>query len=128
MKRLLVICALALSLGGCAAIQKLEDVYSTVSGSTISPQQVYIAANAFDAVKVTATNYFTYCRTHLSTAPCSADNRRVVLKWIRSGTAARNQAETYLDASIPAPVQIYQTLVAAVTALKQSALASGAVR
>ena len=103
MKRLLIICAVALSLGGCAAIKQLEDIVGAVAGTTVSPQQLYIAANAFDATKITATGYFNYCRTHLATDPCAAGNRRLVLKYVRSGTAARNQAETYLETGASAP-------------------------
>ncbi len=128
MKRLLLVAALALGLSGCAALQKLEDIASTVAGATVSPQQLYIAANAFDATKVTATGYFTYCRAHLATPPCVADNRRLVLKLVRSGTAARNQAEMYLATGASAPVAIYDTLVAAVNGLKSSASAQGAAQ
>lgn len=125
MKRLAALLVLALSLGGCAALTKLEGLYTDISGSTVSPQSVYIAVNAFDAVKTTATSYFTYCRTHLTTSICGASNRRTVLTFVRSGTAARNQLETYLVAGTPAPTQIYQTLMAAVDALKTSALSQG---
>lgn len=128
MKRFAILLVVALSLGGCAALQKLEAIYTDVSGSTISPQNVYIAVNAFDATKATATSYFIYCRAHLATAVCSPANRRTVLKYVRSGTAARNQLETYLTAGTAAPTQIYQTLIAAVDALKTSAIASGATQ
>lgn len=128
MKRLFLVLTLALGLSGCAALQKLEDIYTQVSGSTISPQTVYIAVNAFDATKITAANYFTYCRAHLTINACSADNRRFVLKYIKAGTAARNQLEVYLVAGTAAPIQVYQTLLAAVDALKTSALASGAAQ
>lgn len=128
MKRLALILLISLGLSGCAALTKLEAVYTDLSGSTISPQNVYIAANAFDALKVTATQYFVYCRTHLTVTVCSAANRRTVLTFVRSGTAARNQLETYLVAGTAAPAQIYQTLMAAVNGLKSSASAQGAVQ
>lgn len=129
--RKLLILPLLFVLGGCAAIpalQKLESFYEDISGSTVSPQNVYIAANAFDASKTLATSYFTYCRTRLSSGICNAANRRFVLKYIRSGTAARNQLETYLVAGTPAPTQIYKTLIAAVDALKTSAISQGAAQ
>jgi hypothetical protein len=138
MRKLALVLVLSLGLSGCAAIQRLETIYSEVSGSTISPQQVYIAVNAFDAAKATVAQYFNYCRpfvnvvTHraLASAPaaCSDNNRRTVIKYSRAGTAARNQLETYLIAGTAAPTQIYQTLVAAVGSLKLSAIASGAAQ
>lgn len=128
MKRLFLVITLALGLSGCAALQKLEAIYTDISGSTISPQNVYIAVNAFDATKATATQYFTYCRANLAQAICSAANRRTVLKYVRAGTAARNQLETYLVAGTAAPAQIYQTLIAVVDALKTSAVSQGATK
>lgn len=125
MKRLFLVLTLAFGLSGCAALQQLESVYTDISGSTISPQNVYIAVNAFDAAKATATNYFVYCKANLATAVCSADNRRAVIKYVKAGTAARNQLETYLIAGTAAPAQIYQTLMAAVSSLKASAISGG---
>ena len=47
MKRLFFVAAIALSLGGCA---QLTNAYNALNGATITSQQVYIAANAFDAI------------------------------------------------------------------------------
>lgn len=138
MRKIALALVLSLGLSGCAAIQKLEEIAATVAGTTVSPQQLYIAANAFDATKVTATSYFTYCQpfvnrtTHRALAsaptPCSDKNRRGVFKYVRSGTAARDQAETYLATGASAPRAIYETLIAAVNGLKASASAQGAIR
>jgi len=126
MKKLVIALALAAALSGCAALQKLESVYQDVSGATVSPQTVYVAVNAFDAAKATATQYFNYCRTNLTMPICSANNRRTVLKYVRAGTAARNQLETYLQAGSSAPSAIFNTLKAALDSLQTSAIASGA--
>lgn len=128
MKRIAVLLVAALALSGCAALQTLEGLYNDVSGTSIPPDKVYILAESFDAAKIGASKYFTYCRTHLTTSPCSADNRRIVLKAIRAGTPARDQLEVYLKAGTSAPVQIYNTLLAAVGALKSSVIAQGAVQ
>lgn len=120
MKKLIII-ALALSLGACAQLQKLETAYEVVTEATVTPKQIYIAANTFDGVQATATNYLNYCRPRLTEEVCSADNRRIVIKAVRSGRAARNQLETYLDKNNPAPSTIYNVLIAAITTLNSSA-------
>lgn len=121
MKRIALALLLALSVTGCAQLQKLQTVYQEVSSATVTPQQVYIAANTFDGIQATATQYLTYCRANLTVALCSADNRRIVIRGVRAGRSARNQLETYLSQSTPAPSAIYNTLVAAITNLQQSA-------
>ncbi len=128
--RKLLILPLLLALGGCAAVQKLDELAGAVVGVTVTPQQLYIAANAFDATKATASGYFRYCGTYvnlkshraLASAPaaCSDQNRRIVFTYVRSGSAARNQAETYLATGTSAPRAIYETLIAAVSGLKAS--------
>lgn len=121
MKKLILALGIVLSLGACAELQKLRTVYQEVSSATVTPQQIYIAANTFDGVQATATQYLNYCRANLTTAICSADNRRIVIRGVRAGRAARNQLETYLTQGTAAPAAIYNTLVAAITNLQQSA-------
>src|SRR6266478_1458100 len=86
---------LMLLLSGCA---NLKNVYSIITEATVSPTQIIVAANAFDALEGTATQYLVYCKANLATAICSADNRRSVIKYVRSGRAARNQLESYVAA------------------------------
>lgn len=128
MKRYLAILSVAIALSGCASLQRLETAYAFVTEATVSPQQVYIAANTFDGLQSIATQYLVYCRSNLATPPCTAANRRVVIRGVRSGRAARNQLETYLTQSQPAPAQIYNTLIAAITSLQSSAAAKGAAK
>ena len=59
MKKLLFVIPLALSLGACASLQKTWDM---VTGATVSPTQILVAANAFDAGEASATQYLLYCR------------------------------------------------------------------
>lgn len=128
MHKILVGILLAAGLSGCAAIQSLENIVSQVDGSTISPQNVYVAANAFDTLQIGVKAYFDYCRPHVAkdgsadVAVCSTGNRRTVIAAVRAGRAARNQLEVYLNAGTPAPVQVFNTLKAAVTALQSSAI------
>lgn len=138
MKRLFLVLTLALGVSGCAALQKLEEIAGQVAGTTVSPQQLYIAANAFDAAKTGTSTYFRACapfvnlKTHkaFATAPaaCSDNNRRTVFSFIHAGTPARDQAETYLATGASAPIAIYNTLVAAVNGLKSTASTPGAAQ
>src|SRR6266404_7499878 len=113
MKKLLVL-ALALTLGACA---NLKTAYQVITEATVSPTQIVVAANAFDASEGTATQYLVYCKANLTTTICSADNRRSVIKWVRFGRAARNQLETYVAAGNAGPAGLYNTLIAAINQL-----------
>lgn len=119
MKKILIF--LALSLGGCAQLQTL----TTLATTSVTPTQAIIAANAFDGVEAGATGYLTYCKTNKNVdAACSASNRRAVISYTRSGRAARNQIETYIQTSASIPSAVYNTLVTAVNNLKSSPASS----
>lgn len=99
MKRIILIAALSLSLGGCADTKLgsfIETIQSAATG-TVSPAAIYIARNAFDAVEVSATNYLDlkrcptaapFCRDPAATA--------LLIPAIRSGRDARNAATLFL--------------------------------
>lgn len=119
--RRLIIFGLALALTGCGTITKLQQVYTVVTETTVPPSTVVVAANAFDALKATATNYGRYCiQGKFVDAICSAANRRIVVKAVRSGTAARNQLELSVTTNTPAAATLYNVLVVAVNSLTQS--------
>jgi len=128
MRKILVIIALAVSLGACAQLQKLEQAYTFVSGSTVPPQAVVVAANTFDGLQGTATQYLIYCKANLSQPICVATNRRNVIRYVRAGRAARNQLESYIAQGASAPATIYNTLIAAISSLQASAANAGASR
>jgi hypothetical protein len=114
----LALALVAVTAGGCAGeLQKFKSAVSMVTGTTVAPTTIIVAANAFNGVKATATNYLRYCKTNLSRSECSANNRRNVIKYVRAGTAARNQLETYLTTNSDAPATIYNALIAAYQAL-----------
>jgi hypothetical protein len=125
--KFILILALAASLGGCASLQKLEGAFQTVTGNVVTPQAVFIAINAFDAVEATAKNYInlprcgtgpTVCRDPAITAS--------VIKYVRAGRTDRNQLKAALRANPSANVSllaIYQDL-GNTTAALTSALAS----
>lgn len=123
MKKLALIAMLAVGVAGCAqlqtAIQDLKGAYVYATTATVTAGQAGIVANAYDALKGTAVNYGNYCIAQKFPQPvCSAANRRAVIKAVRSGDAARAQIEVPITTGQPVTATIYNTLVAAVNALK----------
>ncbi|SRR5579883_1916134 len=121
MRNLLLAAALTLALSGCAEFQK---AYNALTGATISPSTVYIAANAFDAVEQTATNYLKLPACSGSSGPVcrSAAAVKAIVPAVRSGRIARNQLEAQINASgggAPISTSLYQTLVGATNSLRQ---------
>lgn len=131
MRKLLVplLLAASLALGGCATLgsfgskvaQDISNVAGIISGVTVTPQAVVIAANSVDALQDTATAYLRLplcraggspvCRVREATAPI----RRAVLAM----RAARNDLEAFL-ATHPAtspPASLYDKVTAAANAL-----------
>lgn len=124
MRKLLHAIALVIALAGCSTLQTLQQV----AGTAVTPTQALVAANAFDAIESSATAYLVYCKANLATSACAAANRRSVIKYTRSGRAARNQIETYIQTSATIPAAIYNTLVAAVNNLKATPAANGSAQ
>lgn len=117
MKRLFFVAAIALSLGGCA---QLTNAYNALNGATITSQQVYIAANAFDAIEASATQYLRLpvCG---STTPCrNAGATNTIVAAVRAGRLARNALEAAVNANPGAPVNanLMATLTSSTSALK----------
>jgi len=112
--------ALALSLGACSNMQTL---YGEVTSTSISPQAALAAANAFDALEVTATAY-------LSLPPCggaivtcrNATAVKNIVPAVRSGRTARNAIEALLQSNSGAaiPIANYNTLEAAIQTLQST--------
>lgn len=119
MKRVLVLLAI-LTLGGCARLQSL----ATVASATVTPTEALVAANAFDAAESGATGFLTFCKASPASASCVADNRRLVLRYVRAGRAARNQMETYIQTSTSVPSAIYNAVVTAMDNLKTTPAAN----
>ena len=107
--------ALAITLSGCAgSLQKIENAIGIVTGDIVTPQAVYVAINAFDAVEASATNYLrlprcsgvgNLCRTPSTSA--------AVITWIRAGRADRKQLLAALKANPAASqslVSVYNDL------------------
>lgn len=119
MKKFLLVTALALSLAGCAAWQKVENAYQTVTTATVTPEQVYIAANAFDGIEASATNYLRL--PVCGSAPCRNPNAtKSIVSAIRSGRLARNKLESAVGANPSGPVDanLYATLTSSTSTIK----------
>lgn len=117
MKRILPVLALAFALTGIAGCAQIQNAYSVVTGATITPQQVYIAANAFDAVEASGTQYLRL--PVCGKLPCrnpSATNSLVAS--IRAGRLARNKLEAAVQANPGAPVNA--NLMATLTSSTQT--------
>ncbi len=95
MRKLLIALAFAGALSGCAQIQK---GYDAITGATVSPTAVIVAANSFNALEATATNYLRLKRCTGSNGPVCRDPRAtaVIIPAVRSGRVARNNLEQFL--------------------------------
>ena len=119
LKKIFAIAIVALTVAGCSTFQKVVDV----AGATVPAAVVIPAANAFDILKAGATSYGAYCinqRKKVGSWPaiCSADTRRIVIKTVRSGTAARNQLEMTIETGTPAAASVYNVMIAAIDGVK----------
>ena len=123
MKKLLIIAALTISLGGCATFEK---DWAIITGTTVSPTQILIAANAFDAGEASATQYLLYCKANAAVPACALKTRQTVVSAVRAGRVARNQLEPYIVSGTAGPTAIYNTLVATVTSLQSTIPTAGA--
>jgi predicted small secreted protein len=126
LRKLLVLAALAAPLAGCSTIQGIENdimtTFTLATGQTISPQAVIIAANGFDAIEITATNYLNLPTCNGSAVTVCKTPATVVtlVTAIRAGRAARNQLEGYMTANpgVPAPISPYNVLITAINTLQ----------
>jgi len=120
MKKFLSICLLTVGLAACA---QLNNAYNAATGSSLSPTTVIVAANAFDGVEATATNYLRLTKCNGNNRPICRDPAatRRIIPAVRSGRAARNSLEAFLRANPGAlgPSGLYNALVTATSTLKQ---------
>jgi hypothetical protein len=111
-----------LLLGGCSTLSNLE----TIASGSVSANQVYVAANAFDAIEATATNYLQLPPCPTAAPVCRTSSIvAVIVPQVRNGRVARNQLEAYVNANPgqAVPVSNYNVLITTVNTL-QGALAA----
>ena len=118
MRKLLIACV-ALSLGGCATFQK---DWGALTGASVSPEAVLVAGNTFDALEATATNYLTFCKANRALPVCASyvSARKQILPAIRSGRAARNNLEAFLQNNPGklGPTGLYNALTSAIATIQ----------
>lgn len=131
MRKLALAALLAVSLGGCASLQK---DWNAVTGATVDPTAVIVAANSFNALEATATSYLNFCKANRALSVCSGyiAARKQIVPAVRSGRVARNNLETFLQQNPGklGPTGLYNALTQAVGTL-QSVIAQynvGAVK
>lgn len=121
--KILIAATLAMSLAGCATVDK---AWNAATGATVPATSVIVAVNTFDALEATATNYLrlakcvnggsVVCRNPTATA--------AIIPAVRSGRVARTNLEAFLAANPGqlGPSGLYNALQASVSTL-QSVLA-----
>ena len=126
MKKFLLIIPLALSLSACAS---LKADWAIITGASVSPTQIIVAANAFDAGEASATQYLLFCKS-ANPAPsyCARSNRVAVISAVRAGRVARNQLEPYVVSGTAGPAALYNALVAVVTNLQAQIPSTGVAK
>ena len=124
MKKIIIALAVALALGGCGTTgTSLQNAYTTLTGTSVSPTAVYVAANSFDAVEATATNYLRLPKCTGSNGPVCRDPKATakIIPAVRSGRVARTNLETFMKNNPGAlgPTGLYNALTTATATLQQ---------
>lgn len=95
MRRFAILLVLSVALGGCA---KLQAAVNYATSATVSPVGVYIAANTFNGLEVSAKNYLLLPSCAKNPQPCrSPAITPPIIDWVQKGRAARNNLEAFLD-------------------------------
>lgn len=95
MKKLILVFAFAVSLGGCA---QLSTIYGAVTGTTVSPGAVIVAGYSVDALETTATRYLERprCGTPGIVICRSPTATKAIGPAVKSMRVARDNAEQFL--------------------------------
>ncbi len=105
-------------IGFCAAI--LSGCVTTQT-SVISPQQLLVAGNAFDALELSAVNYLNLPLCPTGKPVCRTTTvSKSLKKAVLSARSARSKLEAFVNANpgSPIPVSLYQTVETAVVTLQ----------
>lgn len=125
-RKLLVFILLTLPLGACATLQ---TDWAIITGASVSPTQIIVAANAFDAGEASATQYLLYCKATVPVPSyCALKTRQTVISAVRAGRVARSQLEPYITSGTAGPSAVYNTLVAIVASLQAQIPSTGATK
>lgn len=118
MKKLILACAFALALSGCA---NLSTAWNTLTSTQVTYQTVAVAANTFDALEATATAYLKLPKCNGLIKICRDPSAtKKIISAVRAGRVARNNLEQFF-ADHPGqlgPQGLYDALQAAITTLQ----------
>lgn len=119
MRKLVIALVAALSLASCASV---SNTFDKLTGSSVSTNAVYVAANTFDALEVTGTNYLRLPKCTGSNGPACRDPAVTakIVPAIRAGRVARVNLQAFQKANPGAlgPSGLYNALVAANSTLQ----------
>lgn len=109
------------ALAGCGTVTNL---YNAATGATVSPTAVIVAANSFDALEATATNYIRLKKCSATSGPIcrNPDAVAAIVPAIRSGRVARNNLEQFLQDHPGAlgPQGLYDALQESIDTLRKA--------
>jgi hypothetical protein len=126
MKRLLLVAGLALALSGCA---NLKTAWSVVTSASVSPTQIVVAGNSFDAAEASAAQYLGACKSAaLPASACTLPIRRKIVAAVRAGRAARNALEPYVTSGTVGPATIYNTMITSIQTLQSNLPITGGAK
>lgn len=99
MRKIVLVLVAALALGACSkTLQDAKNTFDILTSTKISPTSVILAANAFDALEVSATNYLRLTKCSALNGPVcrNPEASRAIIKAIRVGRPIRNKLITFL--------------------------------
>lgn len=97
MKKIILALALSLALSGCAGVTRLVDAIEIAASTTVSPQTIVIAANSFNAIEASATNYLKLTRCDKTTSKVCRDKAvtAILIPAVLNARKARNDLITF---------------------------------
>ena len=108
-----------LLLGGCT---QLQNAWQTVTSASVTPTTVIVAANTFDALEATATNYLRLPKCTGSNGPVCRDRAATaqIIPAVRAGRVARANLEQFFKdhPGQLGPQGLYDALTASITTLQ----------
>jgi len=124
--------AIVLSLSACVATSDITSAVSSLTQVQVTPEAVVLASSAFDASKVTATNYLRLRKCDGTNGPVCRDPVLTVKvnQAVQSGTIARNGLKAFARANpgVLGPSGLYNALTGATATLKASLAAYEAAK
>jgi hypothetical protein len=100
--KLAAVIAVADALSGCATVgllqRDVDTAWQVATSAKVSPTAVILAANAFDALEASATNYLRLpkCSTVATSICRDPGATRAMIPAVRAGRIARNNLEAFL--------------------------------